>query len=70
MEILMFGFSQDIWLLIHFKETYKKHYSNIDIIPEVSEQSKDSIIYSLRNQNNYHSDEDDSVKREIQNLKK
>lgn len=62
MEVLIFGFPQDIRLLSHFKETYKKHYFNIDVIPEVSEQSKDSVIYSLKNKNNYHSDEENSVK--------
>lgn len=45
----MFGFPLDIDLLNHFKNTYKNNYSNIDVIPEVSEKSKDSIIYSKNN---------------------
>lgn len=65
-EILIYGFPQDIQLLTHFKEIFKKHYSNINTIPEVNEPS-------IESENNYDSNEDDeaekSFKNEIQNLK-
>ena len=69
----MYGFPQDIRLLVHFKETYKKHYCNIDVIPEVQEPSHDSVKFSHHKFNNYEHSEDEETKKsfmeEIQNLK-
>ena len=59
----MYGFPQDIRLLTHFKETYKKHYFNINVIPEVKEPSHDSVKFSLKKFNHYEHSDDEETKK-------
>lgn len=68
-EVLIYGFPQDIKLLLHFKDIYKKHYSKINIIPEVKEPSESDKNQSHKNYDSNEDNADKSFKEEIQSLK-
>ena len=66
---MMFGFDQKIKILKEFYNIYKKHYSNIDTILEVSEYSNQSEIVIPQKMNFYLEEVNIQTSEIIENLK-
>lgn len=76
LETLLFGFPENIKLFHHFRETFKKHYQDVGIIPEEndssinSEKIKKKSDYVDENSSEKNNSCENEIKKFKNNLKK